>query len=412
MTDVIKCCKLAKQFVNIIANLSSQQKNDMLKVIADSVVIHKTDIIIANKLDLQLNGDKPEYFLDRLMLNDKRIDDMRDGVNKLIALEDPIGESIEKWDVSSGLEINKIRVPLGVIGIIYEARPNVTLDAIGLTVKTGNAVVLRGSKDAINSNLAIMKAVKTELEKNKFEHNFIQLINDTSREGAEEFMKCRQFVDVLIPRGSASLISTAIEKSSIPIIETGTGNCHAYVEKTGDLDIATNIILNGKLQRPSVCNALESIIIDSEIASAYLPKLVDILISKGVELVGCKNSVAISSKIKLATEEDFYAEFLALKLSIKIVENYYEAIDHINKYSTHHSDVIISKDEVAAKEFLQRVDSAVVYVNASTRFTDGYEFGFGAEMGISTQKLHARGPLGLKQLTSEKYQVIGNGQIR
>jgi glutamate-5-semialdehyde dehydrogenase len=323
-----------------------------------------------------------------------------------------VGETVEEWDARSGIHIQKTRVPLGVIAIIYEARPNVTADAAGLCVKTGNAVVLRGSRDAIHSNIEIVRVFKAALAANGFNGGFMQLIEDTTREGARELMRCRDYVDVLIPRGSAALIKTTVEESSVPVIETGAGNCHAYVDRAADFDTAEKIILNGKLSRPSVCNALESLLVDRPVAAAFLPCILKALQENGVEVVGCSETVAICPDIPLATEEDYYTEFLSLKISVKVVGGVDEAIRHINRYSTSHSEVIITSDPSAAERFLNEVDSAAVYVNASTRFTDGFEFGFGAEMGISTQKLHARGPLGLRELTGQKYKITGSGQVR
>ena len=412
MSDVQKVCTAAKENCGYIGAKNTEEKNRMLKITADALRKNAAAIIKANKKDLEGNASKPPYLLDRLMLNEKRIDGIAEGLEQLILLLDPVGEIIEEWDVMSGLHIQKTRVPLGVIAIIYEARPNVTADAIGLCLKTGNSVVLRGSKDAVHSNCAIVETIKSALKHAGFNPEFIQLISDTTREGATELMTCRGLVDVLIPRGSAGLIKSVVEQSSVPVIETGAGNCHAYVESTADLAMAENIILNGKISRPSVCNALESLLVDQPIAKAFLPHIIKALHGKGVEVVGCAQTVAICPFVALASEDDFYAEFSALKISIKVVSGVDEAIAHINRYGTKHSEVIVTKDKKAADKFLNAVDSAAVYHNASTRFTDGFEFGFGAEMGISTQKLHARGPLGLRELTSQKYKIFGNGQIR
>ena len=412
MTLVEKTCAAAKAHCGYIAALSTQDKNRMLHIIADSLVQDAGVIIQANTLDMQAGKDKPAHFLDRLRLDKARIAGVAEGIKQLIDLPDPIGETLAEWTQPNGLRLVKTRVPLGVIAIIYEARPNVTADAIGLCLKTGNSVVLRGSKDAIHSNTAIVKIVKDALLKQGFNPECIQLIEDTSREGAAQLMKCRQFVDVLIPRGSATLIKTTVEQSSVPVIETGAGNCHAYIECSADLKTAENIILNGKISRPSVCNALETLLVDKSIAQTFLPCITQILAEKGVEVVGCSQTKSIIKDITLASEEDFYTEFSALKISIKVVEGVDEAIAHINKYGTKHSEVIVSKNSDAIEKFLNAVDSAAVYANASTRFTDGFEFGFGAEMGISTQKLHARGPMGLAELTSQKYKIYGNGQVR
>ena len=412
MSDVELVCKAAKENSDYVAELKSEDRNKILQIIADALKEKTSEILQANKADLDASADKPAHLLDRLALSEKRILDIAEGLKDLCALPTPVGEVMEEWTVKSGLDIKKVRVPLGVVAIIYEARPNVTVDVIGLAVKSGNAVVLRGSKDAINSNKALVSVIKTALREIGYNPEFIQLVTDTTRESSEELMKCRKYVDVLIPRGSAGLIKTVVEKASVPVIETGTGNCHAYVEKTADLQMAENIVLNGKLSRPSVCNALENLIVDRAIAKEFLPEMIGELQKNGVEVVGCKETVAICPEVKEAIDEDFYTEFLGLKISVKVVGDYEEAIAHINKYSSSHSETIITRDEKAAKRFTEAVDSAAVYVNASTRFTDGFEFGFGAEMGISTQKIHARGPMGLKELTSIKYVINGNGQVR
>ncbi|MCL2061679.1 MAG: glutamate-5-semialdehyde dehydrogenase [Firmicutes bacterium] len=413
MTTIKQQCLVARNHSGYIGMRSSAEKNRMLQIIADSLVQNAPYIIQANQSDVAAAVDKPAHFIDRLTLTEKRIEDMAKGLEALIALPDPIGEIDAEWKVASGLRIQKVRVPLGLIAIIYEARPNVTADAIGLCLKTGNAIVLRGSKDALKSNATIVKVIKNALKQNNFNPEFIQFINDASREGASALMQCSGIVDVLIPRGSAGLIKTVVENSSIPVIQTGAGNCHAYVHASADLDMAEKIILNGKLSRPAVCNALESLLIDKEIAKEFLPRMVAALITNGVEIVGCEQTVKICKKgVTSATEEDYYEEFLALKIAVKVVENIQEAIDHINRYGTMHSETIIARDKDAAEYFLNAVDSAAVYHNASTRFTDGFEFGFGAEMGISTQKLHARGPMGLKELTSLKYKIFGSGNVR
>jgi len=412
MSNVIQACAAAKEKCGYIGARTAEEKNAMLQIIAGALTEHAETIIAANQADLAESADKPAHFLDRLALNEKRIRDIAAGLEQLIALPDPIGEVLEEWDAASGLRIQKTRVPLGVIAIIYEARPNVTADAVGLCLKTGNSVVLRGSKDAIHSNRAIVDTVKSALAAKGFDPEFIQLITDTTREGAAELMKCRDFVDVLIPRGSAGLIRSVVEQASVPVIETGAGNCHAYVESSADFHMAERIILNGKLSRPSVCNALESLLVDRSVAAAFLPRIVNALTEKGVEIVGCPETVSICPQAAPATEEDFYTEFLALKISVKVLNGVDEAVRHINRYGTKHSEVIITHNDAAAEAFLCGVDSAAVYVNASTRFTDGFEFGFGAEMGISTQKLHARGPMGLRELTSQKYKIYGKGEIR
>ena len=353
-----------------------------------------------------------ESLVDRLKLDSKRIFAMAEGIKKIADLSDPIGETIEGKTLENGLEILKKRVPIGVIAIIYESRPNVTSDAFALCFKTGNAVILRGGSDAINSNIAIVKVIRNALKDLNIPENSVYLIQDIERETTKKLMKLNEYVDVLIPRGGAGLIKTVVENSTIPVIETGTGNCHIYVDETADFDMALNIIENAKTQRTGVCNACESLVINKTIAKDFIPALVDRLSKKNVEIRGDKLSCEISNKIIQATEEDWGYEYLDLIISVKTVPNLEEAIEHINTYSTKHSESIITKDYENAHKFLNEIDSSSVYVNASTRFTDGSEFGLGAEIGISTQKLHARGPMGLKELTTTKYLIYGNGQIR
>ena len=405
-------CRLAHETCGYIGSMASEEKDAMLGIIADCMFTGAEEILAANAADLRANSDKPQHLLDRLMLDEKRLAGIAEGIRKLIDLPDPVGEISAEWTVPSGLRIQRVRVPLGVIGIIYEARPNVTADAVSLCLKTGNAVVLRGGSDAIESNRAMVRVIKNALTNAGYNAEFIQFIDDTTHAGAEELMRCREYVDVLIPRGSARLIQTVVEKSSVPVIETGAGNCHAYIESSADINMAVRIIVNGKTQRPSVCNALESVLVDRAVAAEALPPVLDALAACGVEVRGCDETRAIWPAALPATEDDFYREYHGLVISVKVVGGVEEAIAHINKYGTHHSEVIITSDDLKAEKFLNEVDSAAVYVNASTRFTDGFEFGFGAEMGISTQKLHARGPLGLVQLTGEKYKVYGSGQVR
>ncbi len=405
-------CRLAHETCGYIGSMASEEKDAMLGIIADCMFTGAEEILAANAADLRANSDKPQHLLDRLMLDEKRLAGIAEGIRKLIDLPDPVGEISAEWTVPSGLRIQRVRVPLGVIGIIYEARPNVTADAVSLCLKTGNAVVLRGGSDAIESNRAMVRVIKNALTNAGYNAEFIQFIDDTTHAGAEELMRCREYVDVLIPRGSARLIQTVVEKSSVPVIETGAGNCHAYIESSADINMAVRIIVNGKTQRPSVCNALESVLVDRAVAAEALPPVLDALAARGVEVRGCDETRAIWPAALPATEDDFYREYHGLVISVKVVGGVEEAIAHINKYGTHHSEVIITSDDLKAEKFLNEVDSAAVYVNASTRFTDGFEFGFGAEMGISTQKLHARGPLGLVQLTGEKYKVYGSGQVR
>ena len=411
MATISEVCRKAKENVQAIALASEQDMNVMLSSAAKALREKADDIIAENRKDIAVCTRGPQ-FIDRLMLNKKRIDGIAVGLEKLVELPCPVGEILEERTLYNGLQLRRVRVPLGVLGIIYEARPNVTADAIGLAIKSGNAVVLRGSKDAICSNKMITAVIKNAIGAAGYNPEFIQLIEDTSREGATEFMRMNGVVDVLIPRGSAGLIQNAVQNATVPIIETGTGNCHVYFEKTADIEKALPILINAKTQRTSVCNACESLLIDEAFAQKHLPAIVQALRDKNVEIVACEKCRALMPELTPATEEDFYAEFLALKISIKIVSGVDEAIAHVNRYSTHHSDSIVTEDAATAEKFLNEVDSAAVYVNASTRFTDGFEFGLGAEMGISTQKLHARGPMGLRELTSYKYQVRGNGQIR
>lgn len=407
---VNETCRLAKANANAVAFSTESEKNEMLALAAEALTAHADEILAANTRDLD-RFTRGEQLRDRLALNESRIAGIAEGLRQLRALPCPVGEVIERHTTATGLKIERVRVPFGVVGIIYEARPNVTADAIGLCVKSGNAVVLRGSGDAYESNRAIVAVIKRALKEKGFNPEFIQLLDDCSREGAREFMRC-QSLDVLIPRGSASLIQSTLENATVPVIETGTGNCHIYLEASADFQKALPIVVNAKTQRPSVCNAAESLVVDESFARAHLCELVSALRDKGVEVVGDEPSRAICSGILPASEEDFYTEFLALKISVKIVNGADEAIAFINEHSTGHSEAIVTENGELAEKFLREIDSACVYVNASTRFTDGFEFGFGAEMGISTQKLHARGPMGLRELTSYKFLIRGNGQIR
>lgn len=404
----------AKEASNVIAQASATEKNKALSEMAQALVDNIKEIIEANSVDLEnaKNQDLPKAFMDRLTLNEVRIREMAQGLTELIALPDPIRESSLGWVSEDGIEIRKVQVPLGVIGIIYEARPNVTSDAAGLCLKAGNAVILRGSKDAINSNKKIVEVLQNALEKTTLGKYVIQLVEDTSREAANEMMQMNKYIDVLIPRGGQGLINSVVENSRIPVIETGTGNCHAFVDETADIEMAVRIIENGKTQRPGVCNALETVLVHKNIAEKLLPALEDVLNKYPVELRVCEESKKYLKKYKEAAEDDYYTEFLDLILAVKIVDSIDDAISHIYKYSSKHSEVIITKDYNNGRKFQKEVDAAAVYVNASTRFTDGGKFGFGAEIGISTQKLHARGPMGIKHLTSYKYEISGNGEIR
>ncbi len=408
---VRETCVKAKEHLASIS-LAGEDKMNLMLIAAAGALREKAQFIIAeNRKDIE-NCTRGAQFVDRLMLDEKRIDGIATGLEKLVQLKCPVGEVLEERELYNGLQLRRVRVPLGVLGIIYEARPNVTADAIGLCIKSGNAVVLRGSKDAIRSNMAVTSVIKDALRESGFDPEFIQLIEDTSRESSVEFMKMNGLIDVLIPRGSASLIRSAVENATVPIIETGTGNCHVYFEKSADIGKALPVLINAKTQRTSVCNACESLLIDEEYAEKHLGEIVAALREKNVEIVACEKCRKILPDLAPATEDDFYAEFLGLKISVKIVSGVEEAIAHINKYGTHHSDCIMTENAEAADKFLDEVAGAAVYVNASTRFTDGFEFGLGAEMGTSTQKLHARGPMGLRELTSYKYQIRGNGQIR
>lgn len=396
------------------AKLGTDAKNRELITVAEELIRQKAYLLEENTKDVEAAKEKgvKESLIDRLQLTESRIEAMAEGLCQVAALEDPIGEVLGMKTRPNGLQIGKKRVPLGVVGIIYESRPNVTADAFGLCFKTGNAVILRGGSDAIHSNLAIVKVIKEGLMKEKMPQDLILLVEDTSREVVSDMMKLHGLIDVLIPRGGAGLIANVVNNSTVPVIETGTGNCHIYVDESADLNMATEIIENAKTQRMGVCNACESLVIHSKIAEVALPKIVTKLKEHGVEIRGDERAQAISSEIIPATEEDWGTEYLDAIISVKIVDSIDEAITHINTYNTGHSESIITKDYDNALRFQDEIDAAAVYVNASTRFTDGFEFGFGAEIGISTQKLHARGPMGLEALTTTKYIIFGNGQIR
>lgn len=394
--------------------LDTYKKNRALQFVADALEFCEEEILSSNALDLE-EGRKngmSEALLDRLALTKDRIHAMAEGVRQIIQLEDPIGEVLSMKQQENGLLIGQKRVPLGVVGIIYESRPNVTVDAFALCFKAGNAVILRGGKEAIHSNKAIMEVIQGALAECNVNKNAVQLVTDTSREVANQMMRLKQYIDVLIPRGGSSLIQAVVENSTIPVIETGTGNCHIYIDEYANKEMAISIILNAKTQRLGTCNTCESLVVHEKIASEILPELVDALTEKQVEIRGDELARQIDTRIVEATEEDYKTEFLDRIISLKIVPTMEEAISHINHYNTGHSEAIITDNYQNAQKFLNEIDAAAVYVNASTRFTDGFEFGFGAEIGISTQKLHARGPMGLKALTSTKYIIYGNGQIR
>lgn len=404
----------AKEAEIVLRNLDTAKKNQVLEAVADSLVADSKALLTANAIDVE-NGRKnqmPEGLVDRLMLTEARIASMAEGLRQVAALEDPVGEVTGMKKRPNGLLIGQKRVPLGVIGIIYEARPNVTADAFALCFKTGNVVILKGGSDAIHSNTAIVDCIRRTLDENGITKDAIQLISDTSRETAGEFMKMNEYVDVLIPRGGKGLIKAVVNNSTIPVIETGTGNCHIYVDESADLQMAADIVMNAKTQRVGVCNACESLLVHEKVKDAFLPVLSERLRTKNVEMRADEEAKALIPDAVTATEEDWGTEYLDYILSIKVVGSADEAIRHINRYNTGHSEAIITRDYNNAQKFLDEVDAAAVYVNASTRFTDGFEFGFGAEIGISTQKLHARGPMGLLALTSTKYIIYGNGQIR
>ena len=396
------------------AKLGTAAKNRGLITVAEELVRQKAYLLEENAKDIEAAKEKgvKESLIDRLQLTESRIEAMAEGLCQVAALEDPIGEVLGMKTRLNGLQIGKKRVPLGVVGIIYESRPNVTADAFGLCFKTGNAVILRGGSDAIHSNLAIVKVIKEGLMKEKLPQDLILFVEDTSREVVSDMMKLHGLIDVLIPRGGAGLIANVVNNSTVPVIETGTGNCHIYVDENADLNMATEIIENAKTQRMGVCNACESLVIHEKVADLAVPQIVQCLKNHGVEVRGDERAQKISDDIWPATEEDWGTEYLDAIISMKIVDSLGQAIEHINHYNTGHSESIITQNYEHALQFQNEIDAAAVYVNASTRFTDGFEFGFGAEIGISTQKLHARGPMGLEALTTTKYIIFGNGQIR
>ena len=399
-----------------IARLSTDDKNKALVSVADALIAHTDEILNENEKDVKISRDNlvKESLIDRLTLTKERIKDMAEGLIQISKLPDPINEELDEFSRPNGLSIHKVRVPIGVIGIIYESRPNVTADAFGLCFKASNVSILRGGKDAINSNKAIIEVIRNALSECGISKDSVILIENTDREIATEFMKMNKYVDLLIPRGGAGLIRSVVENATIPVIETGTGNCHVFVDESADVNMALDIIVNAKTQRMGVCNAIESLIVHENIAEKIVPLIFNKLNEKAVEIRACEKTISICPDLSLekATEEDYATEYLGPLISLKIVKNVNEAIEHVNKYTTHHSECIVTENKENAEKFMNEVDAACVYVNASTRFTDGFEFGFGAEIGISTQKLHARGPMGLKELTSYKYKVYGNGQIR
>lgn len=411
---VIEKAKNASLAARKLGTLDTNIKNNALIAMAEALEKNKDTILKANSIDVE-NAKKAgttTALIDRLTLNEKRITGMADGLRSVAALPDPIGEVTSMWKRPNNLNIGRVKVPLGTIGIIYEARPNVTVDAAALCIKSGNSVVLRGGSEAINSNLEVYKTINDAAIKAGLPEGSIEFIDITEREAVNILMKLNKYIDVLIPRGGAGLINNVVNNSTVPVIQTGVGNCHVYVHSDADLKMAEDIIVNAKTQRPAVCNAMETLLVHKSVAEEFLPNLGNTLRDLGVEIRGCKETQRILTYAKPASEKDYEIEFLDLILAIKVVDSLDEALDHIYKYSTKHSESIITKSYEASQRFLKEVDSAAVYVNASTRFTDGGEFGFGAEIGISTQKLHARGPMGLNELTTIKYIVYGNGQIR
>ena len=411
---MIKLGENALAAKDFLATVTTEQKNKALLAIAAALRANSETIILENKKDLE-NGKAAglnDGLLDRVMLNEARINDIASAAENVASLPDPCGRLLDEIKRPNGLDIKKISVPIGVIGIIYEARPNVTVDAAGLCLKSSNAVILRGGKEAINSNMALASVMRTAIEDCGFDKNCIQLVTDISRESANQMMTMNGYIDCLIPRGGKGLIRSVVRNSTVPVIETGSGNCHIYVDESADIEMAANIIFNAKTQRIGVCNACESLVIHSGIINKALPAIKARLDTKNVEMRGDERAMIAANGVLPASDEDFAEEYLDYIISVKTVDSLDEAIRHINKYSTKHSEAIITQNKANADEFLARIDSSSVYVNASTRFTDGGEFGLGAEIGISTQKLHARGPMGLRELTTTKYLIYGNGQVR
>lgn len=411
MTDL---CKKAAIASKAFTATDAQTKNNMLDVMAEAIIVNADKIKDANLIDIENanKNNKDKTFIDRLTLSDKRITAMSNGIRAIIKLKDPVGEVVNTYSLNNGLKVQRVRAPLGVIGIIYEARPNVTIDCAALTIKSGNAVILRGSKDAINSNRALYTIICKALTKKGYCSDIVQFIDDESRDSTYDLLQQARYVDVIIPRGGDNLKNWVLSNAKMPVIASAGGNCHTYIEKSADIDIANQIVYNAKLSRPSVCNALEQLIVDEDIAKAFLPKCFNNLRKAGVRILGCDKTYEIDNNIERATNDDYYEEHLQYKISVKIVKDIKEAINWINEHNTKHSECIVTKDDKSAKLFTSMIDAAAIYVNASTRFTDGFELGLGAEMGISTQKLHVRGPIGLRELTSVKYVISGNGQIR
>lgn len=414
MSEVIVKGQKAKVASQAIVGMTTEEKNRALLEISNQLVCDKDIIIEENQKDLQAGRKRglSESVLDRILLNYKRIDDMAAAIRLLVELKDPIGDILEMIHKDNGLLIKKKRVPIGVIGMIYEARPNVTVDAATLALKTGNSVILRGSSSAYYSNKSIVSSIHQALSKTKIPLDAVQLIEDTSRETAKELFTLNEYLDILIPRGGKELIDTVVRESTVPVLETGAGNCHVFIDETAQYEMAEGIVINGKTQRPSVCNAIETVLIHEKWFKTYGVKLLTELRNHGVEILGDDLIVNTFAEAEAASEADWRTEYLALKLSVKVVKDVEEAINHINAYGTNHSEAIVTENGENARVFMMKVDAAAVYHNASTRFTDGFEFGYGAEIGISTQKLHARGPMGLEALTSSKYYIYGEGQVR
>lgn len=404
----------AKKAAQLLATVSTQKKNDFLGDLAQRLEGEQSRIEQENQKDVKIavENNMKSGFIDRLILNKKRIQGMADGLRQVAALADPVGEVMSGWKRPNGLMVTKVRVPLGVLAIIYEARPNVTIDSIGLGIKSGNSLVLRGSSSALNSNRLLILLARESFRQYSLPEDSVQLIESTSHDDIAQLLALREYIDVAIPRGGAGLIHNVVTHSQVPVIETGVGNCHVYVDKEADLGMAERIVMNAKIQRPSVCNAVETLLIHQDIAKIFLPQVSMSLKKAGVEIRGCEQARQILPDLIPATEDDWKTEYLDLILAVKVVKTLNEAIEHINTYGTRHSESIITENYSNAKNFMEKVDSAAVYVNASTRFTDGEQFGLGAEIGISTQKIHARGPMGLQELTTIKYVVYGTGQIR
>lgn len=414
MISVAELGEKAKKVSRKLAKMKSSEKNRALHIVADALIQSANNILAANMLDVEnaVNNGMSKAMLDRLTLTPERIEGLADGVRQVASLNDPIGEVTHMWERPNGIKIGEMRVPIGVVGMIYESRPNVTSDAFAICFKSGNACILRGGSDCIHSNTAIAEAIKTALSKHGFDEDALQFISDTDRKYVTEMLNLTDYIDLIIPRGSGRLINYVVKNATVPVIETGTGNCHIFVDESADTDMAVNIIENAKTQRIGVCNAAESLVVHKNIAKKLIPALADRLAPYNVEMRGDEIAKSIDERVVSASEDDWGKEYLDYIISIKVVDDLDSAIEHINTYTTGHSECIVTNNYSDSQRFLNEIDAACVYVNASTRFSDGMEFGFGAEIGISTQKMHARGPMGLEQITSYKYIIYGNGQIR